>query len=162
MCLGVFVFFWLCNMACRISVSWPEIKPVPPAMEARILNHGIMQVVKNENGSPSIFLNWNRPQFHSWVGKIPWRRERLPIPVFWPGEFQNTGSQRVASLMAHLVKNLPAMWETWVWSLGWEDRLEKGKATTLVFWPGEFYGLYSPWGYKESDTTEWLSLHFTS
>ena len=30
--------------------------------------------------------------------------------------------------MAQLVKNLPAMWETWVQSLGWEDSLEKGKA----------------------------------
>ena len=29
---------------------------------------------------------------------------------------------------------------------------------TPVFWPGEFYGLYSPWGHKESDTTEQLSL----
>ena len=28
-----------------------------------------------------------RPQLDSWVGKIPWRRERLPTPVFWPGEF---------------------------------------------------------------------------
>ena len=34
-----------------------------------------------------------------------------------------------ASLVAHLVKNLPAVWETWVQSLGWEDPLEKGKAT---------------------------------
>ena len=34
-----------------------------------------------------------------------------------------------ASLMAQLVKNLPAMWETWVHSLGWEDPLEEGKAT---------------------------------
>ena len=34
-----------------------------------------------------------------------------------------------ASLVAQLVKNLPAMWETWVQSLGWEDPLEKGKAT---------------------------------
>ena len=47
-----------------------------------------------------------------------------------------------ASLVAQLVKNLPAMWETWVQSLGWEDLLEKGKAP--VFWPGEFHGLYSP------------------
>ena len=31
---------------------------------------------------------------------------------------------------------------------------------TPVFWPGEFHGLYSPWGHKEWDTTEWLSLHF--
>ena len=29
---------------------------------------------------------------------------------------------------------------------------------TLVFWPGEFRGLYSPWGHQESDMTEWLSL----
>ena len=42
-----------------------------------------------------------------WVGKIPWRRERLPMPAFWPGEFD---------------------------------------------------GLYSPWGRKELDTTERLSL----
>ena len=34
-----------------------------------------------------------------------------------------------ASLVAQLVKNLPAMRETWVRSLGWEDPLEKGKAT---------------------------------
>ena len=34
-----------------------------------------------------------------------------------------------ASLVAQLVKNLPAMWETWVQSLGWEDPLEKGKTT---------------------------------
>ena len=33
------------------------------------------------------------------------------------------------SLMAQLVKNLSTMWETWVPSLGWEDLLEKGKAT---------------------------------
>ena len=33
------------------------------------------------------------------------------------------------SLVVQLVENLPAMWETWVQSLGWEDPLEKGKAT---------------------------------
>ena len=68
------------------------------------------------------------------------------------------------SLGAQLVKNPPAMWGTWVRSLGWEDPLEKGKATlsqntTPVSWPGEFHGLYSPWGCKESDMTERLSLH---
>ena len=35
----------------------------------------------------------------------------------------------IASLVAQLVKNSPAMWKTWVWSLGWEDPQEKGKAT---------------------------------
>ena len=36
---------------------------------------------------------------------------------------------RQPSLVAQLVKNQPAGWETWVWSLGWEDPLEKGMAT---------------------------------
>ena len=68
-------------------------------------------------------------------------------------------------MLAQSVKNLPAMQEPWVRSLGWEDPLEKGKAThsailaTPLFWPGEFHGLYRPWGCKESDTTERLSLH---
>jgi len=41
-----------------------------------------------------------------------------------------------ASLVAQLVKNLPAMRETWVQSLGWEDPLEKGKAThsSILAW----------------------------
>ena len=47
-----------------------------------------------------------------------------------------------ASLVAQLVKNLPAMWQTWVRSLGWKDPLKKGKATH--FWAGKFHGLYSP------------------
>ena len=49
--------------------------------------------------------------FDPWIGKIPWRTERLPTPVFWPGEF---------------------------------------------------HALYSPWGRKESDTTERLALHSTA
>ena len=50
-----------------------------------------------------------RPGFNPSVEKIPWRRERLPTPVFWPGEF---------------------------------------------------HGLYSPWGCKVLDTTEWLSSFY--
>ena len=48
-----------------------------------------------------------RPGFEPWIGKSPWRRERLPTPVFWPREF---------------------------------------------------HGLHSPWGCKELDTTERISL----
>ena len=41
-----------------------------------------------------------------------------------------------ASLMTKLVKNLPAIWETWVQSLGWEDPLEKGKVihSSILAW----------------------------
>ena len=34
-----------------------------------------------------IRLQFGRPGFDPWVGKVPWRRERLPTAVFWPGEF---------------------------------------------------------------------------
>ena len=62
----------------------------------------VAQLVKKK-----ICLQCRRPGFDPWVGKVPWRRERLPTPVFWPGEF---------------------------------------------------HGLYSPWGHKESDKIESLSL----
>ena len=41
-----------------------------------------------------------------------------------------------ASLVAQTVKNMPAMWETWVRSLGWDDALEKGMATlsSILAW----------------------------
>ena len=40
--------------------------------------------------------------------------------------------------------------------------MRRERLPTPVFWPGEFHGLYSPWGRKESDTTERLSLSFLS
>ena len=59
--------------------------------------------------------------------------------------------------MAQLVKNPPAMRETWVQSLGWEDPLEKGKAThsSILAWRIPWN---SPWDLKELDLTESLSL----
>ena len=71
------------------------------------------QLVKN---LPAI-LQLQRHQFNSWVGKICWRNDRLLNSLF------------LGSLEAQLVKNLLAMRETWVWSMGWEDPLEEGKAT---------------------------------
>ena len=62
----------------------------------------VAQLVKKK-----VLPQCSRPGFNPWVRKIPRRRGRLPIPVFWPEEF---------------------------------------------------HGLYSPWGHKESDTTEQLSL----
>ena len=63
-----------------------------------------------------------------------------------------------ASLVAQPVKNPLAVRETWLQSLGWEDPLEKGKAThsSILAWRIPWI---SPWGHKESDTTVWLSLH---
>ena len=65
----------------------------------------------------------------------------------------------LASLVAWMVKNLPAMQETWVPSLGWEDPWRKEWQPTPVFLPGESHGLrslagYNPQGLKELDRTE--------
>ena len=117
-------------------------------------------------------LGW-RPGFDPWVGNIPWRRERLPTPVFWPGEFhglrsmrlQRVGHERVirthvifvflcltllsmiisssicvapngiiswTSLIAHLVKNLPAMQEIPVRFLDQEDPWRRDRLPTPV------------------------------
>ena len=58
-----------------------------------------------------------------------------------------------------MVKNLPAMQETQVQSLGREDPLEKGMVPTPVFLPGESHGQrslagYSPWGRTELDMSK--------
>ena len=65
-----------------------------------------------------------RPRFNSWVGKIPWRRDRLSFQHSW------------ASLVTQMVKNLPVMQETWVWSLGQEGPLEEGMTTyaSILAW----------------------------
>ena len=67
-----------------------------------------------------------------------------------------------ASLVAQMVKNLPATRETWVPPPGQEDPLEKGMAThcSILAWIipwTEQSGGYSSWGYRESDTTEQLT-----
>ena len=58
------------------------------------------------------------------LGRPPGRRIDYPFQYCW------------ASLVAQVVKNLPAVWETWVQSLGWEDPLEKGKTThsSILAW----------------------------
>ena len=72
-----------------------------------------------------------------------------------------------ASLAAQMVKNLPALRETWVRSLDQEDPLEEGMATQSsvlawrIPWTERNLASYSPRGHKESDTTEQLSTAHT-
>ena len=65
-----------------------------------------------------------------------------------------------ASLVAQLAKNPPAMQETWVDPWVGKVLWRRERLPTSVFWPGEFHRLYSPWGHKELDMTERLSLHY--
>ena len=72
-------------------------------------------------------------------GRSPGEGNGYPLQYSW------------ASLVAQLVQNLLAIRETWVWSLGWEDPLEKGKAThsSVLVW--RIHGLYSTQDGKVSD-----------
>ena len=133
------------------SLVAQRVKRLPTMQETWVRSLGWEDPLEKEMATHSSILAW----------KIPWTEK--------PGRLQSMGSQRVgqdwatslhfrvqrASLVAQLVKNPPAMRQTWVWSLGCEDPLEKGKATHS--WPGEFHRLYNPTGCKELDMTEWLN-----
>ena len=80
---------------------------------------------------------WNQTR-HSWNQQFSWSLEK--------------GTARGAFLEAQMVKKLPAVQETWVWTLGWEDPLEEGMATHSVFLPGE-----SPWT-EEPDGLQSMEL----
>ena len=60
----------------------------------------------------ALMLVWEIPKKRNLVGSSPWDNKRVGHTI-----------------VAQLVRNPPAMWETWVRSLGWEDPLEKGMAT---------------------------------
>ena len=66
-----------------------------------------------------------RSQFDSWLGRYPEEGIGYPCQYSW------------ASLVAQLVKNPPAMWETWIPSLGWRDPVEEAWQPAPVFLPGE-------------------------
>ena len=83
-------------------------------------------------------------------GRSPGEGRGCPLQYSW------------ASPVAQLIKNPPTIRETWVQSLGWEDPLEERKGYPLQYSGLEnpLDWLYSPWGHKESDMAEWLSLFF--
>ena len=73
----------------------------------------------------------------------PHRQQPTRLPRPWDSPGKNTGvSRRLeinykknrASLVAQMVQNLPARWETWVQSLAWENPLEEGMATCILAW----------------------------
>ena len=94
----------------------------------------------------------------------------LESPKLQPSEFQmldKGASQKGCSLkkmVAQLVKNPPAMWETWLWSLGWDVPPEKRKATysSILAWriPMDRGALWAtvPGVAKSQDTTVTLTL----
>ena len=97
-----------------------------------------------------------------------WAPKSLQMVTIAMKNIYNTICQLWASLVAQTVKNLPAMQETWVRSLGGENPLEKGMAThsSILAWRipwteephGCGWGSDSPWGDQQWDRTEQLTL----
>ena len=72
------------------SGSFPESGRSPEkemATHSSILPSSFLKDFPGGSACKKIHLQCGRPGFYPWVGKIPWRRERLPTPVFWPGEY---------------------------------------------------------------------------
>ena len=83
-------------------------------------------------------MQCGRTQFKSWVGKTPWRRDRLATLVFtgFPGGSDNNRSACTAGDQ--------------LWSLGWEDPLEEGMTTHL--------GILA-WGIPMGRVAWWATVH---
>ena len=107
--------------------------------------YGFQSLGHGPFGFPSSLAGKESTDF--WVGKICWKRDRCPLQYSW------------ASLVAQLVKHCRRPgFDPWVGKIPWR----REQLPTPVFWPGEFHGQrsltgYSPWGHKESDTTEGFS-----
>ena len=89
-------------------------------------------------------------------------------PSLIPGSGRSAGEgvgyplqYSLASLAVQLVNNSPAMWETWVWSLSWDDPLEKGKGYPLQYSGLENFMDCIVHGVAKSQTWLRLSLHFS-
>ena len=110
------------------SLVAQRLKRLPAVWETRIRSLGWKDPLEKEMATHSSILAW----------EIPWTEE--------PDGLQSMRLQRVGhdwatslhftSLVAQSVKNLPVVKETWVWSLGWEDPLEKEMTThsSILAW----------------------------
>ena len=100
----------------------------------------VAQLVKNPPAIQETLVRFLGQEDH-------WRRDRLPTPVFLGFSYESAGKESACN--AGDLGLIPGLGR-------FPQRKER--LLTPVFWPGEFHGLYSPWGHKESDKTERLSL----
>ena len=90
-----------------------------------------------------IHLQCRRPWFDSWVGKILWKRDRLPTPVFLG--FPCGSADKETTCNVGDLGSIPEL-----------GRSPGERLPTSVFWPGEF--LYSPWDHKDQKYKESCTL----
>jgi len=140
--------------------------------------------VSRPSPTPRVYSNsrplsrWCHPTISSSVIPFPFCLQSFPASGSFPvSQFFKSGAQSIGASAAVLPMNIQG-WlpseltglisllsrglsrvfsSTTVWKHQFFGAQRK-RLPTAVFWPGEFHGLYSPWGHKELDMNEWLSL----
>ena len=164
---------WLCGSQTHIKSDshsvvsnslWPMDSSLPSSSVYGILQARTLEwfAIPFSRDLPQPGIEPGSPADSS-VGKESACNARDPSLI--PGSGRSTGDginyplhYSWASLVAQMVKHLPAMKKILVRFLYWEDPWRSEQLPTPVFWPRECYGLCSPWGGKELDMPERLSL----
>ena len=112
-----------------------------------------IQLVSCYSGGTSLVAQMlkNLPaMWKTWVGKIPWRRERLPTPVFWPGEFHGEEPGRLQSMGSQRIRHHWATFTfTWYPALGLLEQSRLGGAHQVA------YEILVPWLGIEPRLLQW-------
>ena len=154
------------------SLSAIIIRVVSSAYLRLLIFHPAILIPPCASSSPAFHmmyfackLNKQGDNIQLWYTPFPiWNQSVVPCPVLtaasWPAyRFLRRQIKWSGTLISWSLQCRRPGFNLWVGKIPWR----RETLPTLLFWPGEFQGLYSPWGHKEWDTTERLSLslHFT-
>ena len=139
------------------SLPGPSVQGI---LQARILECKAMPFSgEGENSNPFNNKGHSRylcPTFSAWnvgdLGSIPGLGRSTGEGIGYPLLY--SWASLVSQLVKNLSNNVRPGFDPWVRKIPWKGE----RLPTPAFWPGDFHGLYSPWGRKESDMTEQLSL----
>ena len=170
-CLLTFIYIYMCIYICiyaaKLLQSYltlcdpidgsPRGSPVPGILQARTLEWVAISFSNTWKWKVKV-----KSLSHVWLSVTPWTTAHQALrPWDFPGKSTGVGCHcllHIYILLAQTVKNLPAMQETQVWSLGWEDPLENGMATHFsilsqrIPWTEDSGGLPTVLGVPESWT----------
>ena len=146
------MFLWLNEWISERKLLW-EKQRIQEQARNRLIYTPIWASLEKAMATHSSVLAWRIPGTGETGGLLSMGSHRVGH------DWSDLAAAAAASLVAQMIKNLPAMQETQVGSLGWEDPLEKGMAIHFrilawrIPWTEEPGGLYSPWGCKHDWTT---------
>ena len=142
------------NFTPSCSLIWKVMSSISTAhlnqLYMLLIAVAFMVILPGSSAGKESACNAGDPGSYSWVRKIHWRWDSLPTPVLLG--FPGGSAGKESACNAGGLGSIP----------GWGRSPGEGNGYPPVFWPGEFHGLYSPWGCKDSDTTERLSLSWPS